>query len=564
MKRYITLLLFSFVAGLIANAQSYTLECKWVDCGNNTQLQDPYSSPLCTFQWTGPSKKGKADGYGVATKLNKGKFESKYEGYYRNGIREGKGTFTHADGSVKTGEFVNGQLTGHGKMTTDDGLTYNGHFVNYRMHGYGTLHYSDGSEFVGFFYVDSPYTGKYTDVDGTVLYLERGVGVDSLVKRNSTYSPKIGKRITEYFDADWNRCEANDAAYYRQITYASPHTPEGVVKDYYITGELQSVQHPVYIDYEDDSRTFLEGEQIFYHKNGQVARKQQYYNNVLNGPSISYYEDGAIAGEANFVMGILHGDNIDYYPNGKLSVVEKYNYGQLYHHKYLKLEEDGTPFLVYYEDFVRNREAWEFEGQNGIVQVNAATSISMQAAPQQTISGGIPLDLAPMSDNVLSIATYQRNPGEGVVSFLFGFQDWDNMCAFSITGNKFQFLYRKNGVTVQCEDWQEADCIEPNENLLMVVNSKTMIRFYINDQMVKEVNRIHYDGSFCGLSLYNPSSEAIVLDASQLGVHEVIDDNKILQEYLPGEKKNDDPDKGNGSGSFLDQEGYFASCESSL
>ena len=70
-------MLASFLWG---KAQTYTLEDKWVDCGNNTQLLDPYYSPGVTFTWTGSSKGGKANGQGIATKYVNGKFESKYEG----------------------------------------------------------------------------------------------------------------------------------------------------------------------------------------------------------------------------------------------------------------------------------------------------------------------------------------------------------------------------------------------------------------------------------------------------------------------------------------------------
>lgn len=100
MKTTLTTLILILTSFLWGQAQTYTLEDKWVDCGNNTQLLDPYYSPGVTFTWTGSSKGGKANGQGVATKYKNGKFESKYEGTYRNGIREGKGTFTHMDGSV--------------------------------------------------------------------------------------------------------------------------------------------------------------------------------------------------------------------------------------------------------------------------------------------------------------------------------------------------------------------------------------------------------------------------------------------------------------------------------
>ena len=79
MRTTLTTLILVLTSFIWGNAQTYTLEDKWVDCGNNTQLLDPYYSPGVTFTWTGSSKGGKANGQGVATKYVNGKFESKYE-----------------------------------------------------------------------------------------------------------------------------------------------------------------------------------------------------------------------------------------------------------------------------------------------------------------------------------------------------------------------------------------------------------------------------------------------------------------------------------------------------
>lgn len=558
MKQNFILFALVLVMCITMRAQTYTLEDKWVDCGGNVQLLDPYYSTGVTFQWTGSSRNGKADGYGVALKYKNGKLESKYEGTYKKGIREGKGTFTHADGTVRQGTFVNGQLTGHGTMTSEDGQTYEGNFINYRIHGKGKARWGNGSTFEGYFVSDAPYTGKFTNYDGTVYYIQKGESVERIIEKKSNYSPKIGQRITEYFDADWNRCEPRVASYYRLITYSAPNTPKGVVKDYYITGELQSEQYPIFVDYEDDSRSFLEGTQVFYHKNGKIERKQQYLNNKLNGPSVSYYNDGKIAQEVQFSNGVPNGDAIEYYQNGNIATVRKFNNGLLHNNKYLHVTEDETVFLVYDENFSRNRESWEFRGQNGVVQVNDAESISMQASPERTVSGGIYTGFSPMSDNMISVLTNQRNPGQGIVSFLFGFKDWDNTCAFSIAGNKFQFTYIKNGVTVQNDDWQISEHIKPDINQLMVINADDKIRLFINDELVKEIGRIYYDGSLCGISLYNPTLQPIIADVAKLAVHELMDPRKVPQEYMPEEKSDPNEWTGNGSGFFLNQEGYIA------
>lgn len=215
-------------------------------------------------------------------------------------------------------------------------------------------------------------------------------------------------------------------------------------------------------------------------------------------------------------------------------------------------------FLVYDEDFERNRETWDFKGQAGIVQVNDSETISMQANPERQISGGIYTGFSPMSDNVISILTNQRNPGQGVVTLLFGYKDWDNHCAFSIAGDKYSFMYKKNGVTVQNDEWKQSSAIKPDVNLLTVINNGDKITMCVNDEPLVQTGRIYYDGSLCGISLYNGSDTPIVIDAAELTVHEAVDPRTLSQEYLPDEKESSNEWNGNGSGFFLNPKGYIA------
>lgn len=536
----------------------YTLNEQWVNCGNGVQLLDPYYNEGVTFTWNGPSKDGKAHGNGTATKFVNGKMESKYVGSYRNGVREGKGTFSHVDGTVKTGTFINGQLVGKGRASDDNGLTYEGDFLNYRIHGKGLLTFRNGSSFDGYFINDEPYTGKYTSYTGEITYIHKGSIVESINETKSTYSPKIGQQIREYFDENWNRCEPQKAAFFRLITYSSPNRPKGPVKDFYISGEIQSEQTPIFVDYDDEKKNFLEGEQIFYHKNGSIERKVYYLNNKANGPMTEYYPNGSILAEAFYDSGVLDGDMIQYYPDGKYATIAKYDNGKLHNNKFLQFTENQQPFLVYEENFENNREVWEFQGQPGVVVVNDSESISILANPERQVSGGIYTGFSPMSDNIISIVTNQRNPGQGVVTLLFGFKDWDNLCAFSIAGNGYSFTYKKNGIVVQNDEWKESNAIKPDINTLSVVNNRDKITMYVNDEPLIQTGRIYYDGSLCGVSLYNGSTEPIVIDAGDLIVREAVDPRNIAQEYLPEDKSNPDGWKGNGSGFFLNSNGYIA------
>ena len=100
MRKFIVLFLM-LLCYESATSQIYTLCEKWVDCGNGCKLLDPYYKDGVTFSWTGDCVNGKADGYGKAVKYVNGEYESTYEGYYKNGIREGKGKFSHKDGTIK-------------------------------------------------------------------------------------------------------------------------------------------------------------------------------------------------------------------------------------------------------------------------------------------------------------------------------------------------------------------------------------------------------------------------------------------------------------------------------
>jgi hypothetical protein len=207
------ILMVLLTISITSNAQ--TLKGEWIVC--NTQgckLLDPYYSEGVTFKWEGSCVNGKANGYGKATKYKNGQYESTYEGDYKNGIREGKGKYTHIQGTIQEGIFVKGQMTGLGTEIFSNGDIYKGEFINYCMHGKGSYYQPSGDKFEGFF-INGYYTGKYTYSDGKVAFIEKGQPVSSINEKTSSYKPEIGIKVTEYFDENWNRCKQKEAAYYR-------------------------------------------------------------------------------------------------------------------------------------------------------------------------------------------------------------------------------------------------------------------------------------------------------------------------------------------------------------
>ncbi len=559
MKRILLISALCIAATLSALGQTYTLCDKWVDCGNSGQLLDPYYSEGVTITWNGNLKNGKADGFGTAIKYKNGEYESTYEGEYKNGIREGKGKFSHADGSVKTGTFVNGQLMGRGIAETEDGHRYEGEFINYRLHGKGKLEFANGTIFEGYFVSDAPYTGKFTNYDGSAFFIQRGEVVDKISETKSSYAPKIGVRVREYFDEEWNRCEAKNASYYRLITYEAPHKPVGKVKDYYISGELQGEETFVYVDYDDEGKNFQEGEVVWYYKNGQKSKVGYIFNNQPNGPYTEYYEDGAVFSECRYNMGILDGIYITYYPSGKPEKVARYDDGVLKNNKYLQFTEDGGCCLVYNENFRKNRESWEYAGANGSLRINDDNTISLEVAPNRTVSGGIYTDFAPDGNNVFEISTRQRNNSKNVtIGILVGFKDWDNYCGFYISGKQYAFRYVRNGKTVSSTGWEYSSVIEPDINTLRIINAENRIILNINDENVADMPRIRYDGGFCVLSVINKGFDVAYVDAAGLNVYEFLEDESAIRDYIPSPQSGENGWASSGSGFFVNERGYIA------
>jgi antitoxin component YwqK of YwqJK toxin-antitoxin module len=303
---------------------------------------DPYFSEGVTMLWEGSCVDGKANGFGKLTKSLYGEYESTYEGEYKNGTREGQGKFTHADGTTRTGIFVNGQMVGKGVMISEDGEKYVGNFINNSAHGFGTIDYPDGDKSTGFFVSDELYTGKIISKDGTVTYYHKKQEVPEIFEKKSNYHPEIGVELTEYFDKYFNRCSKEKQVYYRQIIYQADNKPTDTVKTYYKNGQLYAKAFAVYLDYDDEGKSFYEGDAIFYFQDGKIKERLYLINNKVSGLDTSYYPNGQMAEQRNFVGGLEQGICKEWYENGKLKSIGLYEDGYLLSDYSVEYDENGS------------------------------------------------------------------------------------------------------------------------------------------------------------------------------------------------------------------------------
>ena len=67
-----------------------------------------------------------------------------YEGYFKNGKREGNGKTIAWDGGIYEGDYVNDLKNGKGKFTFDDESVYDGDWINGRRTGKGVIVWGKG------------------------------------------------------------------------------------------------------------------------------------------------------------------------------------------------------------------------------------------------------------------------------------------------------------------------------------------------------------------------------------------------------------------------------------
>lgn len=539
--------------------QSQVLKDEWVNCNSQgCKLLDPYYSEGVTFKWEGPCVNGKADGNGICYKYVNGELQSKYEGDYKNGIREGLGKF-FVDGQTYKGHFVNGQLMGFGTWTTEDGMYYEGEFVNYRAHGRGIQKFANGSKFEGFFVSDRGYDGVFTKYDGEVYTVEKSYKVDKPSYKNmEEYKPILGQRVTEYFDENWKRCNQRDAAYYRLISYESENKPKGKIRDFYITGQLQSEYTAIYLDYYDEGKNFHEGEAVWYYKNGKVEQKRSYRNNILIGKNLFYYENGQLEKEVNYKNGYYDGNYIQWYQNGKLKLTAKYEYNTLKGNTFVEYDENGLSAEVYDEMFRLKKENWTISESGHSSSVNEFNQLEFKNNETTTVSrfNYIPLE---QSDNYSIESTIKKefNKAKEGYGLLFGFKDWGNYHQFIISdAGYFRITGYFENVAIEIKDWTQSALINIegiHRNQLKILKLDDEFIFSINGHIVHRSKSYSLRGNNFGIISHGKGNFVL--------------ENIRIKHFNPkgsssrddiSEDKSDEEWKGNGSGFFINERGYIA------
>lgn len=165
---------------------------------------------------------GLANGNGILTWAD----GEMYVGTFIDGLRYGKGTYWFANGSIVEGDFINGQITGFAKKTSYSGSHYEGSMVNGYYEGFGTYYAPNGFIYIGGFKNgEFNLYGVLKKKDGTSYMggfrssLKHGKGIEI---------DKSGNQIQQYW---WNGTLCTEKTYSDSVNAEKKQIDEKMLKN---------------------------------------------------------------------------------------------------------------------------------------------------------------------------------------------------------------------------------------------------------------------------------------------------------------------------------------------
>lgn len=199
-----------------------------------------------------------------------------------------------------------------------------------------------------------------------------------------------GKIDTLYYSKDWKHAPNKAfASFYRLAYYPTDSLAVKQYRDYYISGELQSIGSFICIDAIDDANSIFDGECINYFKNGKQEYVRHYKNGMLNGEFCRYEEDGLIKSTGSFYNGALSGLYTKFLKNGAFVQIE-YLEGKPVYDYYVKGDCKGnlTKFRISNNSPIwespttaerkveyKNGTPWQIYFKNGVMIALTSTSV---------------------------------------------------------------------------------------------------------------------------------------------------------------------------------------------
>lgn len=559
---FLTLFLFFLSNDLQAKIDS----TQFFETTKGCKIYSTYFNKDFTFKWNGNCKDGFASGKGICEFLLGDIEFGKIEGEFINGVPTGTCSYFIFGTKIEC-EFVDGRMFGEGTKKSDDGDYYVGKLIDTYNHGRGKITYSNGTKFEGIFRKGLFWTGIFTDLRDEKSFYFKGESVEKLYPE-STYSPKLNTELTEYFDADWNRCPKAEAEYYRKITYKKQNIPDGLVKDYYINGRILRTYYLRYVDYSDEDMNFVDkGEFRQYYESGKLYETGN-FNFMGNrfGAFESYHENERLLSSFNYSkFGKMDGEFIVFDQEGDLTRYGAFDSDRLRNDKSYIID-NGFWQLLYNENFKENFSFWNNSNDDSQV-VPLGDGLLLNNSNTDYYYRKKKLDIS--FENKFSVLTeirifkdeYSKKIQAGLV---FDFVDEYNYTLFYIDGKQFAHVDQYiNGNVNKLASLKLDKSYFSQERLDFILRinfwEEEGVAFVVNEEIVHQMYKWNW-GNPASFGLFYNKGKTILFNGFQ--TIEFFDEETSVNfsDYVLNKELNGGDDSGydgNGTGFLVSQEGHI-------
>lgn len=298
----------------------------------------------------------------------------------------------------------------------------------------------------------------------------------------------ITRTKKEYFSNDWSKLKTSkNASYYRVLTLDKDKQPVGLVKNFYITGELQFTGILVSKSMRVDSLNIWNGELKWYHKNGLLSEIKFVVDSLFEGLTHNWDENGVLLYTLKYQKGIpIERSEFEFYENGNLKIMSVVDneYRELSEYK-IYCDETGKCEQKFSELFSYNQSTLDWRYSDWNITNNAMYYSRKSKNRLNYLS-------LPYNQGAFQLSTFMTpkfNKNNVSFGFIFGFEDFDNYGAFIINNNTFSITHFKDGFRTRHADEVEDKSLsnlwnDYYDKKLMIQKKDDNIIFAINAKKV--------------------------------------------------------------------------------
>jgi S1-C subfamily serine protease len=371
----------------------------------------------------------------------------------------------------------------------------------------------------------------------------------------------LGQNEKVFYDLDWKVCKKDKAEYYRPFKLNEKEKLKGIIKSFYITGEKYSEGYYNYLSRTDAEYDIRDGFFKKYYKNGNKKASVSFVIGKREGLQKTWHMSGELETESYFKNGLSNGLHTSYYKNGNIKIRSEYKNDKLVSkfiiscNEFYNCEKVFNNFL--YTDKYNNKEEWKIIDN----KYSVSKLILNEGLYIETFELGIgkwyeviniPLDLKNnfSINTTIECKSIDNSNNYGII---WGYNNYNNYNYFYINSNG-NF---KIGSVIKGIDLTEKNISTNNINKYCSLNELKILR--ISDELFYAINgEIVFKTEFHAFN-YNNIGFAQGSNQSLIYRHfEVRQDVNEISITKNDSDNNPEIWKGNGTGFFIDKNGYIA------